>query len=245
MIDACELWPGGPVYGQDPAAPLGTDSVLLADFVPLRGAKRGIDLGCGSGILSLLLLCRGEKLHMTGLELRPEAAALARKNLARNGLSERGEILTGDIREHRSLFAPGSFDLAVANPPYFPAGSGASSPDPARAGARAERDCSLPELCAAAAFLLPTGGRFFLVHRPERLAELLCCMHESGLEPKRLRFVSARAERAPSLVLVEGRRGGRPGLVLEPPLILQDAEGKESGEVRRIYRREEGIENKE
>ena len=98
MIDACELWPGGPVYGQDPAAPLGTDSVLLADFVSLRGAERGIDLGCGAGILSLLLLCREEKLHMTGLELREEAAALARENLERNGLSERSRILTGDIR---------------------------------------------------------------------------------------------------------------------------------------------------
>ena len=239
MIDACELWPGGPVYRQDPAAPLGTDSVLLADFVSLRGAERVIDLGCGAGILSLLLLGRGEKLHMTGLELRSDAAALARENLARNGLGERSRILTGDIREHRSLFSHGSFDLAVANPPYFAAGSGASSPDPARAGAREERDCTLPELCAAAAYLLPTGGRFCLVHRPERLAELCVCMHESGLEPKRLRFVSPRAESAPSLVLVEGRRGGRPGLVLEPPLVLQDADGRESGEVRRIYRREE------
>ena len=239
MLDGCELWPGGPIYRQDPAAPLGTDSVLLADFVPLRGAERGIDLGCGAGILSLLLLCSSEKLHMTGLELREEAAALARENLARNGLGERSRILTGDIREHRSLFSHGSFDLAVANPPYFAAGSGASSPDPARAGAREERDCTLPELCAAAAFLLPTGGRFCLVHRPERLAELLMCMRESGLEPKRLRFVSARAESAPNLVLAEGRRGGRPGLIVEPPLVLQDAEGRESGEVRRIYRREE------
>ena len=238
MLDGCELWPGGPIYRQDPAAPLGTDSVLLADFVPLRGAERGIDLGCGAGILSLLLLCSSEKLHMTGLELREEAAALARENLARNGLGERSRILTGDIREHRSLFSHGSFDLAVANPPYFAAGSGASSPDPARAGAREERDCSLPELCTASAVLLPTGGRFCLVYRPERLSELLVCLHESGLEPKRLRFVSARAESAPSLVLVEARRGGRPGLAVEPPLVLQDADGKESGEVRRIYRRE-------
>ena len=239
MRDACELWAGGPVFRQDPGARLSTDSVLLADFVPLRCAARGIDLGCGAGILSLLLLCRGEKLHMTGLELREEAAALARENLTQNGLGERSEIRTGDIREHRSLFAHGSFDLAVANPPYFASGSGASSPDPARAGAREERDCSLPELCAAAAFLLPTGGRFCLVYRPERLAELFVCMSGSGLEPKRLRFVSARAEAAPSLVLVEARRGGRPGLVVEPPLVLQDAQGKESGEVRRIYHREE------
>ena len=125
MRDACELWAGGPFFRQDPGARLSTDSVLLADFVPLRGAERGIDLGCGAGILSLLLLCRGEKLHMTGLELREEAAALARENLTQNGLGERSRILTGDLREHRSLFSHGSFDLAVANPPYFPTGSGA------------------------------------------------------------------------------------------------------------------------
>ena len=238
MIDACELWPGGPVYRQDPAVRLGTDSVLLADFVRPGGTARGIDLGCGAGILSLLLLGRSEKLHMTGLELRPDAAALGRENLERNGLSGRGEILTGDIREHRSLFAPGSFDLAVANPPYFPSGSGGVSPDPARAAARGEENCSLSQLCAAAAYLLRTGGRFFLVHRPERLSELFVALSAAGLEPKRLREVCPRPGAAPSLILAEGLRGGKPGLVIEPPLTLTDAEGRESGEVRRIYRRE-------
>ena len=237
MFNACELWPGGPIYGQDPAVRLGTDSVLLADFVRPGGAKRGIDLGCGGGILGLLLLCRSEKLHMTGLELRPDAAALGRENLERNGLSERGEILTGDIREHRNLFAPGSFDLAVSNPPYFPAGSGGVSPDPARAAARGEESCTLSQLCEAASWLLHTGGRFCLVHRPERLSELFVCMSQNGLEPKRLREVCSRPGAAPSLILAEGLRGGKPGLVIEPPLLLTDAEGEESGEVRRIYRR--------
>ena len=238
MIDVCELWPGGPLYAQDPAAPLGTDSVLLADFVRPGGAERGIDLGCGGGILSLLLLARSETLHMTGLELRPDAAALGRENLARNGLSGRSEILTGDIREHRSLFAPGSFDLAVSNPPYFPAGSGGRSPDPARAAARGEEYCSLPQLCRAASWLLHTGGRFCLVHRPERLSELFVCLSAHALEPKRLRLVCPREGSAPSLVLVEARRGGRPGLQIEPALVLTDADGKESAELRRIYHRD-------
>ena len=237
MFNACELWPGGPIYGQDPAVRLGTDSVLLADFVRPGGAKRGIDLGCGGGILGLLLLCRSEKLRMTGLELRPDAAALGRENLERNGLSGRGEILTGDIREHRSLFAPGSFDLAVSNPPYFPAGSGGVSPDPARAAARGEESCTLSQLCEAASWLLHTGGRFCLVHRPERLSELFVCMSQNGLEPKRLREVCSRPGAAPSLILAEGLRGGKPGLVIEPPLILRDEKGEDSGEVRRIYRR--------
>lgn len=237
MSDYQELWPGGPVFAQAANFRLSTDSVLLADFIHTGGAARGIDLGCGSGILALLLLWRTGKLHMTGLELDGEAAALAAENLERNGLGARGQVLTGDIRQHRELFKPGSFDLVAANPPYYARGSGGVSPDPARAAARGEACCTLEELCAAAAWLLPSGGRFCLVHKPERLSELFCAMTARGLEPKRLRLVTYLAEHAPSLVLVEGRRGGRPGLTVEPPLILADAEGRESAEYRRIYHR--------
>ena len=236
MRDFHALWSGGPVFAPAEHAPLCTDSILLADFVP-AGCARGIDLGCGSGILSLLLLLREPDLRMTGLELLPEAAALAAENLARNGLEQRGSLLAGDIREHRRLFPAGSFDLAVSNPPYFPVGSGALSPDPARAAARGETDCSLEELCAAAAWLLRTGGRFCLVYRPERLAELFCRMRAAGLEPKRLREICPRPGSAPSLVLAEGRRGGRPGLKIEPALVLTDGAGNESEEVRRIHHR--------
>lgn len=238
MAQTTELWPGGPVFLPAAHAPLGTDSVLLADFVRPGGAKRGIDLGCASGILSLLLLGRTEKLQMTGLELLPEAAELARENMERNGLLARSEMLTGDLRQHRSLFAPGRFDLAVANPPYFPVGSGAASPDPARAAARGEGSCTLEDLCGAAAYLLRTGGSFCLVHKPERLSELFCALSAHGLEPKRLRLVCPRPDSAPSLVLVEARRGGKPGLAVEPPLVLTDGAGNESPEVRRIYHRE-------
>ena len=232
------LWPGGPVFLPAPHAPLGTDSILLADFVRAAGAKRGVDLGCASGILSLLLLWREPGLHMTGLELNSSAAELARENMARNALSARSAMLAGDIREHRSLLPAGGFDLAVSNPPYFPLGGGALSPDAARAAARGETDCSLEELCAAAAWLLRTGGSFFLVYRPERLAELFCRMSAAGLEPKRLRLVCHRAESRPSLALVEGRRGGKPGLSIEPALVMTDAQGQESAEIRRIYHRD-------
>lgn len=232
------LWPGGPRFLPDASAPLGTDSVLLADFVRPADRRRGIDLGCASGILSLLLLWRSPRLHMTGLELREDAASLALENMARNGLRERSDMLAGDLRAVRERFRPGGFDLAVANPPYFPVGSGAASPDPSRALAREEGSCTLDELCAAAAWLLGTGGSFCLVHRPERLSELFCALSAQGLEPKRLRLVCARADSAPSLVLVEARRGGRPGLQIEPALMLTDAAGNESAEVRRIYHRE-------
>ena len=232
------LWPGGPQFLQAAHFRLGTDSVLLADFVNTAGAGRGIDLGCASGIEMLLLLTRTKTLHMTGLEIVSEAAALARENLALNGLTERGEIVTGDIRDHRALFQTGSFDLAVCNPPYFPQGSGAPAQDSDRAAARSELLCTLPELCRAAAFLLRTGGRAFFAHRPERLSELFVCLTNVGLEPKRLRLVCRGAGCAPSLVLVEARRGGRPGLTIEPALYLQNPDGTESAEYRRIYHRD-------
>ena len=231
------LWPGGPVFAQAEHARLSTDCVLLADFVCLPSAGRGIDLGCASGALALLLLSRSPRLHMTGLELLPAAAALAERNMAENGLTGRSRIVAGDIRRHRELFQAGSFDFAVANPPYFPLGSGPLSPDRDRAAARGETDCSLEELCAAAAFLCRTGGSFFVVHRPERLAELFCALSAAGLEPKRLRLVCARPAAAPSLVLVEGRRGGKPGLKIEPELLLCQTDGSETEEYRRIYHR--------
>ena len=231
------LWPGGPVFAQAEHFKLGTDSVLLADFVRLSGAKRGIDLGCASGAIGLLLLTRLEKLHMTGLEIVPEAAELARENMAANSLEERSRIITGDIRAHRALFKTGSFDLVAANPPYFPVERGMSSPDLDRANARGESLCSLEDICAAASFLLKTGGSFCLVHKPERLSELFCYMTKHAIEPKRLRMVCHRSDSAPSLVLAEGRRGGKPGLKVEPSLILHNADGSETGEVKRIYHR--------
>lgn len=237
MAEFVELWPGGPLFAQAEHVRLGTDSVLLADFVSLGGVRRGIDLGCASGALALLLLARSEKLEMTGLELVAEAAALAEENLRQNGWEARGEIVRGDIREARSLFRAGAFDLVVANPPFYPLGSGALPDDPARAAARGEVSCTLDELCAAAAWLCRMGGRFCLVHRPERLSEVFVAMSARGLEPKRLRLVCARSGAAPSLVLIEGRRGGAHGLAVEPALLLEDEGGAPSAELRRIWRR--------
>ena len=237
MPEFTELWAGGPVFAQAEHFRLGTDSVLLADFVNTSGAARGVDLGCASGAIALLLLARSPALHMTGLELLPDAAALARENLEKNGLADRGEIIAGDIRRHRALFRAGSFDLVAANPPYYPAGSGSLPRDGGRAAARGETACSLDDVCAAAAFLCRTGGSFSLVYKPERLSELLCAMSAHAIEPKRLRLVCNRAGDAPGLVLVEGRRGGKPGLRIEPELVLTAAGGGESAEFRQIYHR--------
>lgn len=232
-----ELWPGARFVRSSDGFRLGTDSVLLSAFAGSSRARRIADLGCGAGVLTVLLLQKLPEATAVGVEIQPEAAALCRANLAINGLTGRAEIRTGDLRSRSVLPEAGAFDLVVANPPYFPAGSGYTAPDEKRAAARDERFCTLQELCAAAAYLTRWGGTFALVHRPERLAALFCSMTACGIEPKRLRMVCRTAETAPSLVLVEGRRGGKPGLTIEPPLALYAPDGGDSTEIREIYHR--------
>ena len=204
----------GPFTYRQGGFPLGQDTLLLGRFATLRRGGRVCDLGCGAGALPLLLLARESSLDLSGVELDGEAAALARRNLAENGLS--GVIRTGDLRRVREQFPAGRFDLVVSNPPYFPAGSGESG-----GSARMELCCTLTQVCAAAAFLLKNGGRFALVHRPERLAGLMEALGQSGLEPKRLQMVQHDRDKPPS-VLVEAVRQGRPGLSVLPTLILNE-----------------------
>ena len=236
------LWTGGPVFEQktERAFPLSTDSVLLAHFAAPIRAKKIIDLGCGAGVLGVLLRVSHPAAALYGIELQPDAAAVCRENFAANGFDP-ARIVTGDLREikTRKLWPAGSMDLVVSNPPYFAVGSGYSAPDAARAAARDERNLTLDELCIAAGYLCRWGGAFALVHRPERLSAVFCAMTAQGIEPKRLRFVQHRAESAPSLALIEGRRGGKPGLRVEAPLILCGADGADSEEVRGIYHRPE------
>ena len=232
-----ELWTGGPLYESGGAFPITTDSVLLADFVRAKPG-RAVELCSGAGLISLLLLSREPGLRFDCAEIDPGASSAAERNFAANGLSGRASALCLDIREHRAALPHAAYGLAVCNPPYFPEGSGMASETKSRAVARSECGCTLAEVVAAAAWCLRTGGAFCLVHRPERLAELLTAMTAAGLEPKRLRFVQHRAEKAPSLVLAEGRKGARPGLDVLAPLILTGPDGRDTAEVRRIYHRE-------
>ena len=186
--------------------PLGGDALALGEFSTVKPGWRVCDLGTGSGVLLLLLAGRGSGLDLTGIELDPLSAQTARENLAANRLS--GEIVTGDLRT--APLSPGSFDLVISNPPYFPVGSGKSGGQ-----ARSEECCSLEELCAAAARLVKNGGRFALCHRPERLADVICALRAHGLEPKRMRLVSHSPEHSPSLLLLEAIKQGRPGLTIE------------------------------
>lgn len=189
--------------------PLGQDSLLLGSFATVKPGWRVCDLGCGPGTLLLLLLGRVSTLTVCGVEISPIAADVARRNLADNGLS--GEIITGDLKDIASLPTAGQWDLVVSNPPWFPDGSGRSGgPE------RMEEQCTLEQLCAAAARCLKNGGRFALVHRPDRLTDLLCALRAAGLEPKRMQLVQHREDKVPSAVLLEAVRQGRPGLEVLP-----------------------------
>lgn len=182
----------------------------------LGRAKTVCDLGCGGGALSLQLLGRKPSLHVSALDILPEAAEAARYNADLNGFPV--DVRCGDLRDWRSFFAPGSFDLAVSNPPYWRRGSPAASGS--RDAARRE-SCSLPELCGAAAGLLRQKGRFCLVYPPERLGELICAMTNAGLEPKRLQMVHKDASSVPCAVLLEGVLGGGKGLSVLPPIFTE------------------------
>lgn len=212
----------------------GTDAVVLADFMRLTGTARVCDLGCGGGILGLLLCGRNTGCHVTGLELQHRACELAAKNAAQNGLTNRFCVVPGDLRKIRTLLPANGFTHVISNPPYFDVRSPVAPPAE-RAAARSEQTCTLTDLCAAAAWLLSYGGTFTLVYRPERLCDLFCALRGEKLEPKRIRFVRHRLDTPISLVLVEAKYGGNPGLRFEPDLILTESDGTPSPEAQRIY----------
>lgn len=189
--------------------PLGQDSLKLGDFATVRAGDKICDLGTGSGILLLLLANRQQNLQLFGLDSHSDSVQLAQYNLEQNGLS--GQILLGKIQD--KLLKAGDFDLVISNPPYFTQQSGRGD-NPARQ----EISCNLEALCREAGRLLRNGGRFALVHRPERLVDVFCQMREAGIEPKRMQLVAHSPSHTPSAVLVEGVRQGRPALTVEPLL---------------------------
>lgn len=221
--------PGGGLF------PPGTDTFVLSSLPRLKPGLRVCDLGSGTGLLGLLLLQREPGLTVTGVELQEEAVRTAERIAAQNGLTGTLSFRCGDLREIRSFLPAGQFDLAVCNPPYYPPAAGKLPASPALQKARAETACTLEDVCRAAAWLLRWGGSFCVVHKPERLVDLVCCLRNAGLEPKRLREVCRSPGCAPSLLLAEGRRGGKPGLSIEPPLILQTSDGTPTEELDSIY----------
>lgn len=213
---------------------LGTDSVLLSQFLSLPKRASVADLGSGVGTLGMLLCATHSDCSVVGVELNEAAHRLACENIENNRLEGRMRSICGDVRKIRELLQAQSFDCVISNPPYFPVGSGKVA-----SNARSEVTLNLRELCRAAAWLLPSGGRFALVHRPERLCDLMCLLRENALEPKRLQFVRHRADSPVCLVLIEARRGGKPGMSYEPDFVEFHPDGTETQAHRAAYHRGE------
>lgn len=213
----------------------GTDAVLLASFAQAKKGETVVDLGTGSGILPVLLSGRCAA-NFIGIELQAAAAELARRNVALNGLEERIRILEGDFREISQKIQP--VQAVVANPPYDKLGAGGQSRQEAIRIARHEVACNLHEVVQSAARLLQTGGRFYLIHRASRLAEVMHEMRQARLEPKLLRMVAPDAQAEPNYILIKGVRDAAEGMRILPQLnILQ--QGAYTAELRAIYHMED------
>ena len=214
--------------------PLGTDSVALADFVRLSGSARVLDLGSGAGTLALLLCAGNGTCSVTGIERDPRAHAAALENIRRNALDSRLQSICADIRQIPQLIPPGSFSAAVSNPPYFSGGPKSK----AYPQARREELCPLEDWIAGAAWALKFGGDFYMVYRPEGLARIISLAFREGLEAKRLRILRHREDGAVSLILLQLRKGGKPGLIWEEASLCRP-DGSPTPYYRRIYHLEE------
>lgn len=216
---------------------LGTDAMLLSDFARIPYKARVADLGCGNGAIFILLAARHAACELHGIEIQEAPYLLAQENIRLNHLSDRAYAHHADLKDLSDLFPPGSFDVVVSNPPYMKPESGLKTENPALLKARMEIDCTISDVCRAAARLLKFGGSFSLVYRPDRLEELFAALRAADLAPKRMRMVQNKSTAAPSLVLLEARKGGNPGLLHLPALLIREENGEETEDVKKIYHR--------
>lgn len=213
----------------------GMDAVLLSGYASVRPGEKVLDMGTGTGILPILLAAKTPGESFTGLEIQEKSACMARRSVAYNGLQDRIQIVTGDIKEAAAVFGPASFDVVVSNPPYMTGNHGLLNAEQSRAIARHEVLCTLEDLVRETARVLTSRGRFYLVHRPFRLAEIISVLKAYHLEPKRMRLVYPYVDKEPNMVLLEACRGGNPRIQVEKPLIVYEKPGIYTDEIREIY----------
>lgn len=213
----------------------GMDAVLLSGFARVKEGAHVLDLGTGTGIIPILLEGKTKAEHLTGLEIQEDSADMARRSVLLNGLEDKIDIVTGDIKEAESLFDAASFDVITCNPPYMIGKHGITNEGNAKAIARHEILCTLEDIVSRAAKLLKPGGNFFMVHRPFRLAEIMAVLQAYKLEPKRMQLVYPFVDKEPNMVLIEANRGGKPRLTVEKPLIVYKEPGVYMPDIYEIY----------
>ena len=213
----------------------GMDAVLLSGFASVKPGERALDLGTGTGIIPLLLSAKTKGDHFTGLEIQTEIMKMAQRSVALNGLEKKIDIIQGDIKEASRIFGAASFDVVTSNPPYMNDAHGLKNPGDVKAISRHEVLCTLEDVVLEGTKALKPGGRFYMVHRPHRLAEIITVMRQYKLEPKRMKFVHPFADKDANMVLIEAVRGGGAWLKLEPPVIVYKEPGVYTDEIYEIY----------
>ncbi len=222
----------------------GVDAVLLASFAKVKKSHRVMDLCSGTGIVPILLAGKSESRDIVGLEIQGEMTEMAERSRAFNKLEDRVSFISGDLKDKELLRSLGRFDVVTVNPPYKLKGSGILNPADKNAIARHEVLCTLEDVIAASRLLLKDNGRLYMVHRPERLADILCLMRKYKIEPKAIQLIHPNTKKAPNIVLVEGQRDGGEFLRFLPPLYVYKDEGGYSEEIDRIYGREKSKEQR-
>lgn len=215
----------------------GVDAVLLSDFAKDSPSKKTIDLCTGTGIAAILLSAKTKTPYICGVEIQHEIADMAKRSIRLNNLSERVEIIEADLKDAPKLLGKKSFDKVVVNPPYMKAGSGIFNSGDAKTISRHEVMCTLEDVIEASAKLLVSKGKFFMVHRPQRFADIIEAMRKYKIEPKRLRMVAPSPGKAPNLLLVEGMLDGGAELKIMPQLYIYNQNGEYSEETNKIYNR--------
>jgi len=213
----------------------GMDAVLLSTFAKAKKGDKVLDLGTGTGIIPILMEAKYEATHLTGLEIQPDSADMAKRSVLLNSLEDKIDIVTGDIKEAANIFTKASFDVVTSNPPYMIGQHGLVNPESEKAIARHEVLCTLEDVVRAAAVLLKPGGSFYMVHRPFRLAEIITTLVNYKLEPKRMQLVYPFVDKEPNMVLIEATRGGKSRMTVEKPLIVYKEPGVYQDEIYDIY----------
>lgn len=213
----------------------GMDGVLLSGYAKALPGENVLDLGTGTGIIPILLEAKTEGKHFTGLEIQEESADMARRSVALNKLEDKIDIITGDIKEASAIFGPASFDVVTSNPPYMNHNHGLVNPGEAKAIARHEILCSFEDVVRETAKLLKPNGRFYLVHRPFRLVEIINTLTTYKLEPKRMKFVYPYVDKEPNMVLIECIKGAKSMIKVEAPLIVYKEQNVYTDEIYDIY----------
>lgn len=213
----------------------GMDAVLLTNYCDVKNNSKVVDLGTGTGIIPILLNGKRNIAASVGIEIQTEVAEMAKRSVELNNLQDKIEILNIDLKDATKYLEPNSYDCVISNPPYKLNNSGIINPNGQKAISRHEIKCTLEDVIITASSLLKQYGKFYMVHRPDRLADIICLLRKYKLEPKQIRFVHPKIGEKPNMILIRSSKYGNPELKFDPPLYIYGEDGKYTDDVYKIY----------